>query len=137
MGETKYEIESHIVKTRDDLGANLHELEKKVKDITDWRYHYQNHPMALMGVAFGGGILLATMMGKSRSAPTSMSSSVSSIRPVKNKAVQTWDHIKDALLGVAATKSTDFVGEVVPGFTKEFRSRAKATYRAGTSELTQ
>ena len=63
MVQTTNQIENQIEKTRDDLHANLHELEDKVNQITDWRYHFQNHPMALVGVAFGGGVLLATILG--------------------------------------------------------------------------
>jgi hypothetical protein len=52
---------------RDNLGSNLNELERKVKSVTDWRQHFQSSPMTMIGVAFGGGILLATMMGGRRS----------------------------------------------------------------------
>ena len=124
MGETTNQIENHIEKTRDHLGANLHELEYKVKEMADWRYHFRNHPMTLMGAAFGGGILLATMMSSSRrgnyaSAPAPLSTV--SRGPHAQRVVQTWDHIKDALIGVAAGKVTEFVGEFVPGFEQEFR----------------
>lgn len=125
MGQTTDQIESHIEKTRHDLGANLEELEKKVKDVTDWRYHFRNHPMSLMGAAFGGGILLATMLGGKRRPQPYTASKPPSAAPVKQRAGETWDQIKDALLGVAATRVTDFVGELVPGFTDEFRGRVK------------
>ena len=124
MGQTTHQIENHIEKTRDDLGANLHELERKVKDMTDWKYHFRNHPMTLMGAAFGGGILLATMI----SGPRTNSNVVRPqglMSPPKQKATETWDLIKDALVGVAATRLTDFVGELVPGFKQEFQSRTK------------
>ena len=57
MGQTTEQIEAHIEHTRDDLGSNLHELEAKVKSITDWKHHFQSKPMTMLGVAFGGGIL--------------------------------------------------------------------------------
>ena len=63
MGEATNEIEAHIENTRANLGSNLQELEKKVKSVTDWKQHFQNSPMTMVGVAFGGGILLATMLG--------------------------------------------------------------------------
>jgi hypothetical protein len=127
VGQTTYQIENDIERTKDDLGANIHELEQKVKEITDWRYHYQNHPMTLLGAAFGGGILLATMFGgtgRRRFSASETQPAYRSGRP-KQKAVETWDHIKDALVGVAAARVTDFVGELVPGFRDEFHSRAK------------
>ena len=125
MGQTTDQIESHIEQTRDNLGANLHELEEKVKEIGDWRHHFRNHPTTLIGMAFGGGILLATLTGGTRSAPAA-ALSPSPAGPYKRKTTETWDHIRDALIGMAATRVTDFVGEVVPGFAEEFRSRVKS-----------
>ena len=46
----------------------------------------------------------------------------------RNKAMETWDGIKGALIGVAATRFKDFVGEVVPGFQDQFH-RTQREYR--------
>jgi hypothetical protein len=67
MGQTANQIEAHIESTREDLGSNLNELERKVKSVTDWKQHFQNNPMTMLGVAFGGGILLATTLGERKS----------------------------------------------------------------------
>jgi alpha-acetolactate decarboxylase len=131
MGETTNQIEAHIESTRDNLGSNLHELERKVKLITDWKQHFQTNPMTMLGVAFGGGILLATMMGGRRSRRSERSLAASEPRAgtdhQKHKAMETWDNIKGALIGVAATRFKDFVGEVIPGFHEQFnRTEEKA-----------
>jgi len=95
MDKTTNQIESDIERKRDELGANLNELEHKVKQIGDWRHHFDNHPMTLIGAAFGGGMVLATMLGRSRrDTPT-----YSATSPRSQKALDTWDHIKDALIG--------------------------------------
>lgn len=47
----------------------------------------------------------------------------------------TWDNIKGALIGVAATRFKDFVGEIVPGFHEQLRkteTEVGATERAQT-----
>jgi hypothetical protein len=67
MGETTDEIESHIESTRENLGSNLQELEQRVKSATDWRQHFRNNPLMMIGAAFGGGVLLALIL----SGPTS------------------------------------------------------------------
>ena len=124
MGDTTHQIESHIEKTRNDLGANLQELELKVGEITDWRYQFRNHPLPLLGLAFGGGVLLATMVSPTRGpSPARLASLPPS--QYKHRAAETWDQIRDALLGVAATRVTNFVGALVPGFTEELRSGSK------------
>ena len=69
MGETTKQIEAHIENTRKDLGANLQEVETRVKAATDWRQHFQARPMTILGIAFGGGVLLATMMSRRKNGP--------------------------------------------------------------------
>ena len=126
MGETTNQIETHIESTREDLGANLRELERKVKSATDWRQRFQDNPMTLIGLAFGGGIFLATMMGGRKRRRYEAARDTHSMRTdgtehQKQKAFQTWDSIKGALIGVAATRFKDFIGEIVPGFHEQFR----------------
>lgn len=134
MGETTNQIESHIENKRQDLGSNLQELEQKVKSVTDWRQQFQKNPMTLIGVAFGGGVLLASMIGgrkRQRYGGVSPSESNTPRRATDeqaHKALETWDNIKGALIGVgvAAARFKDFVGEVVPGFQEQFRNTENA-----------
>ncbi len=145
MGQTANEIETHIEHTRQDLGSNLQELEHKVKSVTDWKQHFQNSPMTMIGVAFGGGIVLATMLGgrKGRRRERSFSSQAGNNEPhvgtehQKDKALETWDNIKGALIGVAATRFKDFVGEIVPGFQEQFdrtqREKPKSLQNPGSA----
>lgn len=133
MGEATDQIETHIENTREDLGSNLRELEKKVKSVTDWRQHFKDNPMTLIGVAFGGGILLATMMGGRRSRrhsggliPEISSAPSRATDQQKHRALETWDSIKGALIGVAATRFKDFVVEIVPGFQEHFQRTENA-----------
>ncbi len=136
MGQTTHQIEAHIESTRENLGSNLHELETKVRAVTDWKQQFRQRPMTMLGVAFGGGILLATMLGGrtsrrrerayARRAIGSESYAGSDYR--KEEALGTWDNIKGALIGVAATRFKDFVDDVVPGFHEQFRrTEEKAT----------
>lgn len=138
MGQTTHQIEAHIEDTRKDLGSNLHELERKVKSVTDWKQHFQSNPMTMLGVAFGAGILLATMLGGSKNrrgspSPANGSDSHAGTEHQKYKALETWDNIKGALIDVAATRFKDFVGEIVPGFQEQFQGaeeKAKAKVKA-------
>ena len=97
MAETSTQIEQEIEQTRAQLGSNLEELENKVKDIADWRRQFRRNPFTMMGVAFGGGLLLATLMHRNHRAPEP--------RPERRKNELTaWDGIRDALVGAAASK---------------------------------
>jgi hypothetical protein len=129
MVETTHQIETYIENKREDLGSNLHELEHKLKSVTDWRQQFRKNPMGLVAVAFGGGIVLAGMLGGQRRRRRAASSGDSSTGNAvtsqtdhqKHQALETWDNIKGALIGVAATRFKDFVGDVVPGFHEQFQ----------------
>jgi hypothetical protein len=127
VGETTHQIENHLGKTRDELGENLHELEHKLQDMADWRYHYRNHPLALVGVAFGGGVLLAALFGGRRRRTSHAPSGV----PTRSKQNQlnTWRHVKEAVVGVAMEKAMNFAEEFLPGVGAQYR---KVTTRSSS-----
>jgi hypothetical protein len=135
MGQTTDQIAAHIENTRDDLGSNLRELEQKVKSVTDWKQYFQKSPLTMVGVAFGGGILLASMMGSKRRSRSGAPSLIAAgAEPhagsdhQKYQAMETWDNIKGAIIGVAATRFKDFVAEAIPGFQEQYqRTEAKAS----------
>jgi len=128
MGQTTEQIAAHIEQTRDNLGSNLDELEHRVKSATDWHQHFRSNPLTLLGAAFGGGVMLAAMLGghrprrgRSLSSPSGDSDFQAMTDQGRHHALETWDRIKGALIGVAAARLTEFVGEIVPGFTDEFQ----------------
>ena len=61
-GETLEQIEKQIDAKRNQLGENLNELEGKLRDVMDWRVQFDAHPLPLLGIAFGAGLLLASMV---------------------------------------------------------------------------
>lgn len=128
MVQTTEQIEKHIEQTHENLSSNLHELELKVRAVTDWKQQFQSNPMTMLGVAFGGGIALAAMLrgGKSRGRKERIySNQTSTYTPntesLQGKAMDTFDNIKGALMGVAAARLTDFVDELIPGFNEHFQ----------------
>lgn len=140
MGERSNRIERNIEQTRAALGSNLQELEHKVQDATDWRQQFQKNPMTMIGVAFGGGVLLSTLMGghhgRSYTRRARQGRAVvgyeagehetgKAINSQLQRASDTWDTIKGALIGVAAGQVQNFLRETVPGFTDEFRKVQK------------
>jgi hypothetical protein len=144
MVETTAQIETHIERTRENLGANLDTLERKIKSVTDWREYFQRSPMTIVGAAFAGGIVLAMTTGKRRArrgrgmAHTGLApeSSPRAMGPHTREVVATLDNMRGALIGMAATKMTDLVAEVLPGFRDEFDRRQRSRAATGP-ELTQ
>jgi len=137
MGDTSDQIERHIQETRNDLSDNFNELEEKVRTAIDWRAQFEERPISMMALAFGGGILLSALLPSRRSSrrrssvsnPNSSSDRHTSDLPFKSRneyndnassPLETWDAVKGALVGVATTKLSGFIKDVLPGFTQEF-----------------
>ncbi len=121
MAERPDQIEKHIESARSDLGNNLQELEYKVKQATDWKTYFERSPMTLMGLAFGGGVLLAGVVGnKNLNTPMRVRdhspSSNFADRSQRNPISDHWDTLKSALIGFTALKVRGVLNEALPGF---------------------
>ena len=122
------QIASHIQRTRDDLSSNINELENKVKSVTDWKQQFQAHPMLLMGIAFGGGVVLAGMLSSSETRGSWGNDTEPSTYRNGNMALEnspawkTWEATKMALIGLAASRIKEVVDEVIPGFKQHFEA---------------
>ena len=71
MGEKPGEMRSDRSKRsidleRNDLGRNIQQLEHKVKTTMDWPAQFQKNPRTMIGLAFGGGVLLSSLIGGRR-----------------------------------------------------------------------
>lgn len=134
MGEKSDQIERRIVVERGQLGQNLNELQSKVQEVTDWRLQFQKRPMLMMGAALGGGLLLASITGRrSRSrryypqdrTEPSLSEHRRGTVLQKHKALETFDTIKGAMIGVAANTFKDLFAQLIPGFQEQFQKTAQ------------
>ena len=142
MDEKSDQIERQIVADRGQLGRNLNELESRVQDMTDWRAQFQKRPMLMIGVAASGGLLLASVTGRrsrSRRRPAEDSGDGRyehrrGTELQKNKALETFDNIKGAMIAVAANTFQDFLGQLIPGFKEQFQKTAQEKRSGLTSE---
>jgi hypothetical protein len=128
MGEKADRIEQHIQQQRDEFGENVMELKQKVRRSFDWRAQVDERPLTMVGLAFGGGVLLSALLDGKRGSMPPLSSDM-------NRAYQaggpggTWEILRGAVLGLAATKLKEVVEELLPGFQDEYR-KAEASKRA-------
>jgi hypothetical protein len=131
MAERPDQIEQHIASTRHELGNNLHELEYKVKQAADWKTYYERNPMMMVGLAFGGGVLLASMMGGKRegapfTAPVPRSAGYLTGATQRNPVSETWQNMKAALIGLSGAKLRSLLDEAIPGFSEHYDNAARA-----------
>ena len=146
MGEKPGEMRSDQIKRsidveRSDLEGNIQQLEHKVKTAMDWRAQFQKNPMTMIGLAFGGGVLLSTVIGGRhpsrvgrrrweygttgetdyRDASGQEHNRSQGTTYQKQKALDIWDSIKGAVIGVAASRFRSFLDETIPGFAEQYR----------------
>lgn len=125
MGQTVDQIEDEIDGTREDLRSNLEELGEKVKSAVDWRERFRANPAAGLAVAFGGGFILASVLGGSRGqgerhgGSRRIEAPTGSLEDRRGRVLRAWEDIQSALVGVVAAKVTDTLAEIVPGFKQQ------------------
>lgn len=135
----------------DDVSEQVHEkveqVQQKVRNATDWRHQFEERPLLGVGLAFGGGVLLASMLGSSDNKRDRNRQSYSYGYPAQYQGSQqtytngghgatdvgrqhvssTFDNIKGALMGVAAAQAKTYLEKSVPGFGNEYSQVEKET----------
>jgi hypothetical protein len=128
MDETLREIETHIDRTRDRLGSNLKELEARVEAATDWREQFRTRPYVALAAACAGGALLAAAL-RAKKGPRSGAPVVDAKHgtlwrrgvDARGQALELWENIQTAFLGLGAARVKGYIGELVPGFEDHLR----------------
>jgi hypothetical protein len=123
MGEKAERIERHIEQQRSEVRDNMLELKHKVRRSVDWRAQVDERPLTLVGLAFGGGFLLSAFLSARSSRPDFRS--MSSDAHQESSHGGTWEILRGAVIGLAATRLKEIVEELIPGFQEEYR-RAEA-----------
>lgn len=137
MGEKPDQIERHIHEKRNELGENINELQQKVKTAVDWRAQFDRRPLAMVGVAFGGGLLLSLLIGRGRNSRDSSrshrwrresqrseyASSPEKREQWEDRGPSVWDNIRDAVIAIAGSKLSTLIEGVVPGFGEQYKRK--------------
>jgi hypothetical protein len=120
MDETTGQIEEHINRERQNLGQNLDELQTKVKNAFDWRVQVREHPLRMVGLAFGVGVVASMFVdGGGRQYNGGYASSGSIGRTARRK----WSVVKAAIGAAILGEAKEFVRELFPRFGHEYEKR--------------
>jgi hypothetical protein len=128
MAEEPNQIKWHIDATRGELGENVQELGRRVKKATDWHTYWDKSPMTMLALAFAGGVVASTLVGRQGSHrnghhPLSQGGDGLSHRGVerrKSGAADMFDTVKGAVMGWAANQFKMLLNELLPGFRQEY-----------------
>ena len=125
-------IEQQIDREREVLRSNLEELEDRVRSVIDWRRHFRSNPAFWVGCDFGGGLLMALASSRPRSPsrPLPLRPPVEGYEAAPDHAThrrreisRAWRAIESALIGVAAARLKETLGQVLPGFREQLARR--------------
>jgi Protein of unknown function (DUF3618) len=139
MAEEPNQIKRHIDATRDELGENVQELGRRVKKATDWHTHFDKSPMTMLALAFAGGVVASTLVGRQGTSrnghhPLSQAGDGQPHRGVeyrKSEAADMFDTVKGAVIGWAANQFKMLLNELLPGFRQAYE-RTESEKRSHT-----
>jgi hypothetical protein len=142
VAEEPNQIKRHIDATRRELGKNMHELENRMKEATDWHTYVNKSPMTALGVAFGGGVVLSAFIGgrsnyRNGRHPLARAVEGSYPRGVesrKSDAADMFDNVKGAMIGWTANQLKTVLNEWLPGFRQEYE-RTESEKKSRLHEL--
>ena len=133
MDEAADKIEAHTDRTRERLGSNLRELENKVDAATDWREQFRARPHIFLGATIAGGALLAAVLRRTSSRQVFDASTEAHLGSVsrngvnaQEQAIELWNNVKGALIGVAAVRITEYISQLIPGFDEHYQRAAQS-----------
>jgi hypothetical protein len=98
---------------------------------TDRTVDAEIHPAVFLGLAVGVGVLVGAMTARRWSRrPDAARSNGTPVLPLRERSAKVaqlataWEHISDALLGVATAKAVDAIAGYVPGFKEQYERRS-------------
>lgn len=102
---------------------------------TDWKHYVDRYPMATLGAAVGGGILLALWTNERRESghpDSELTQALVAPRrpswPLQERTRETIGLIQGALIGLGISRLTEFMDQKIPGFRDHFeQSRNQST----------
>jgi hypothetical protein len=122
MDETTGQIEQHINRQRENLGQNIDELQTKVKNAVDWRMRVREHPLTMVGIAFGAGVVASVLVDGRGNGEGNHGGYARPIR-VKRMVRREWDVVKAAVGAAVLGEAKDFVRQMFPRFGQEYEKR--------------
>jgi uncharacterized protein DUF3618 len=109
MAETSRELRAQIAETRARIGDTIVALERRV----DPRRVIDEHPLTLVGVAFGTGFLLSTTGATSRAVSEVRTQVREGAGHINSGAGEAFDRILNAVVGGATATLTSKANELL------------------------
>lgn len=124
MGQTGDEIEGHIRSTREELRSNLQELEGRVKSAVDWRERFRRNPALGVGLAVGGGFLLAALTARSSRRVFVNEHDAAPAYAHRGRARNVLNNVQSTLIGIAVARAAELATALLVGSARRIHEGA-------------
>jgi hypothetical protein len=135
MDKTADEIERDIKDCLARLRSNLNEIEQRAKSFIDWREQYRRRPGTVVSLAFGGGLLVAGLVGRKTGEVAAQRRFVDRRGgPQTDQMSHIWDNVQRELIGMATAIVADALAKLVLGFMEHSARTPGTRFTSNTNE---
>lgn len=130
MDDSPAALRRTIAATQEDLSHDLDVLEAKGKEMVDWRAHVDKRPLAMLGVAFVGGLLASSMVGGRRSSRRGTGSTFADMTPPRVRSSNdAWGKLRSGVSAAVAAVAMDAIAKALPEVKKHVIDPARSALR--------
>lgn len=131
MGTSADQIEVEIKDERSRLGWDISELQHRLKDVVNWRGHFEKRPLAMIGGALAAGFLIASMVKSRRRGWEESEGGRGFLAPEYASELH---KVRRAFVSASIDRMEKFLGDAMPGFSERLRMERETT--SGASPIT-
>lgn len=126
MDDSPAALRRTIAATQEEISHDLDVLEAKGKELVDWRAHVDKRPLAMLGVAFVGGLLASGLVGGRRSSRRS-GPSIAEARPLRqNGSHDAWGKLRAGVSTAVAGIAMEAIAKALPEVKKHVIDPARS-----------
>lgn len=117
MSDEITRIQSELEDAKATLNENLATLERKARDLTDWRLQVTQHPMGAVGLGMLSGVAAALILNGRRTryvAPSTFPDGTVAVPAASLLDNPVVSRVMDALVAVAAAKAATMLDGLLP-----------------------
>ena len=137
MDDSPAALRRTIAATQEELSHDIDVLEAKGKELVDWRAHVDKRPLAMLGVAFVGGLIASSMVGGRRSSRRGVAETFANVAtPRARNGHDAWGKLRSGVSAAVAGIAMDAIAKALPEVKKHVIDPARAALHKEQPEST-
>jgi hypothetical protein len=130
MDDSPIALRRTIEATKEELTHDIDVLEAKGKELVDWRAHVDKRPLAMLGVAFVGGLLASSMVGGRRKSRRGSAETFADVSPARARGSHdAWGRLRSGVSTAVAGIAMEAISKALPEVKKHVIDPARSALR--------